>query len=65
MLIKFILIYVDYDLNRTIYIIVIYNTFISITKPYLLIAEAIEMQGSTAVLPVLIHFLRNKTMKLS
>ena len=35
------------------YIIVIYNTFISITKPYLLIAEAIEMQGSKAVLPVL------------
>ena len=47
------------------YIIVIYNTFISITKPYLLIAEAIEMQGSKAVLPVLIHLLRNKTMKMS
>ena len=65
MLIKCTLIYVDFDLNRTIYIIVIYNTFTSITKPYLLIAEAIEMQGSKAVLPVLIHLLRNKTMKMS
>ena len=65
MLIKCILIYVDFDLNHTMYIIVIYNTFISITKPYLLIAEAIEMQGSKGELPVLIHLLRNKTMKMS